>query len=217
MNFCPYCQKPVLVGDVKCKYCGGWFIEDAEQKQRAIDQGKQFDRTLGDRDQPVSAREGLRLFYIPEKKLIFVCLLSFGLYELYWFYRNWKAIRDHEQIRISPVWRSIFSVLFCYNFFKRIRKAATARGYSSSYSAGALALLYIVLTMLLKLPAPWDQLELLTFIPLVMINPAICYLNQSYDPAWVATHRFNKAEMVWIIVGMLFWLAMISDWLKGTR
>lgn len=211
---CPYCQKPVPAGDVTCKHCGGWFTEDAEQKQRAIDQEKQFDQMLAGQDQPAQGQESFRLFYIPDKKLILACLLSFGFYELYWFYHNWKAIRDQEQIRISPVWRSVFSVLFCYNFFKRILKTATSRGFQSSYSAGALTLLYIVLTLLFKLPAPWDQLEILTFIPLVMINPAIRYLNQAGNSAWVANHRFNKMEIFWIVSGMLFWVGAIIDWIR---
>ena len=52
-------------------------------------------------------------------KLVFLSLFSFGIYELYWFYRQWKYVKEREGIDIQPFWRAFFGFFFCHAFFRR--------------------------------------------------------------------------------------------------
>ena len=42
-------------------------------------------------------------------KLSLMVVATFGIYALYWFYRNWKVIRDREHSDIQPFWRAFFT------------------------------------------------------------------------------------------------------------
>jgi hypothetical protein len=46
---------------------------------------------------------------------------TLGLYELYWFYKNWKLIKTRERSKINPTIRAIFSYIFCFSLISKIR------------------------------------------------------------------------------------------------
>ena len=45
-------------------------------------------------------------------KFIVLFLATFGIYSVYWFYRNWKLYKIHNNEDIYPVARAIFSIFF---------------------------------------------------------------------------------------------------------
>jgi hypothetical protein len=46
---------------------------------------------------------------------------TLGLYELYWFYKNWKLVKVREGSEIIPLVRGIFSLIFCFALISKIR------------------------------------------------------------------------------------------------
>lgn len=46
--------------------------------------------------------------YVSESKFIFLSIITFGIYELVWAYRNWKLIKEKENLDIMPFWRVFF-------------------------------------------------------------------------------------------------------------
>jgi len=76
----------------------------------------------------------------PIWRLLVMLIISSGLYIIYWFYRNWKYLRDYEGEEIRPVFRTIclfiplVSIVLLYFQFKRIKFYADiykAKTYSS--------------------------------------------------------------------------------------
>ena len=59
--------------------------------------------------------------YIPVSRLIFLSMLTFGLYCYYWQYRNWGYVKEREGLSISPFWRAWFW-LFCVCAFESNQK-----------------------------------------------------------------------------------------------
>src|SRR5690349_17919588 len=57
-------------------------------------------------------------FPVSPVKLVVMSTFTFGIYELYWFYRNWKLIKQRTGASITPFWRAFFGILFCYQCFK---------------------------------------------------------------------------------------------------
>jgi hypothetical protein len=51
-------------------------------------------------------------FPVSITKLVVMSLFTCGLYQILWFYKNWRLIKNREHSDIMPVWRSIFPVFF---------------------------------------------------------------------------------------------------------
>src|SRR4051812_24345977 len=47
--------------------------------------------------------------HVSPVKFIIYSICSLGLYNTYWFYKNWRYVRDRDGSNIRPFWRAIFS------------------------------------------------------------------------------------------------------------
>lgn len=64
-------------------------------------------------------------FSVPLTRLFFASLISFGLYEVYWAYKNWQAVRRcGREYNIIPFCRSwLFGIFFIFPLFLRMKKS----------------------------------------------------------------------------------------------
>ncbi len=53
-------------------------------------------------------------------KLVIMSVVTAGIYEIYWMYKNWALVREREKLDIRPFWRAFFGFFFCYSLFKRV-------------------------------------------------------------------------------------------------
>jgi hypothetical protein len=56
-------------------------------------------------------------FDVSVVKLVVMSIVTFGLYEIYWFYKQWQARKESGQ-DVLPLPRAIFAVLFAHALFK---------------------------------------------------------------------------------------------------
>jgi len=215
MKTCAYCQKEVKDTAVKCRYCGGWFDSDADSRQQDIDQTERkknikagVEKHLKDKKDSttIGINEDIAYYHVPLAQLIIFSILTFGLFELYWFYKNWKIIKIREGRKIRPLWRAVFVYFYCYTFFKRILTTAKNKGCQVNVSPILLAIFYIVLGILIELPSPYDALSLLSIIPLVYANGIVSSINQQVSEEPLEKFRFNLPLTLFIVVGVLAWL-----------
>lgn len=116
------------------------------------DENDQVDRQTPVPSAPVGIGEGYRatpcFLYVSGLRLILMDLLTVGLFEQYWFYRNWRYLRDRDKLDISPFWRTWLNIFFVHELFRRMREdpllAPAGRGPSP---AGWHATLWIVTTL----------------------------------------------------------------------
>jgi len=207
VKICPYCQKEVADDSVKCKFCGGWFANDATVEQRKIDREKHVDKLMqSEKDESLKEiDEGTEYFSVPTGKLILLCVLSFGLYELYWFYQNWKAVKIQEEKKLSPFWRAVFSVFYCYSLFKRILISAGANGFKTKATPTTLTVGYIFFVMLNRLPDPLWCLSFLTFVPIILACNAIRFNNAKINTEIKESSNLSGMEIFLLIFGLLIW------------
>jgi len=215
MKQCSYCQKDVDGDAVKCKYCGGWFSDDADIKQKEIDKEKQVEALLKDKKDKAADDIGMgtEYFSVSTKKLVVMCILTFGIYDLYWFYKNWKAVKVQEQKKLSPFWRTIFSIIFCYSLFKRVNVSAEKKGFKPRMSHGALTALYIFATMLGRLPDPFWFLSFASLISLVYATDAIRHINHHVNSGAQENNKLTGIEIFFLIFGILGWVGTVSAFL----
>ncbi len=158
--------------------------------------------------QPASPATTPPYFPISTGKLAVMSIVTFGLYEIYWFYQNWSRERARTKEDLWPVPRAIFGVLFAYSLFNRIRAQALASNVPPFASGGLLALAYFLITGTWRLPDPYWLLCLLTFLPLLPVQAAVNRLNQQTAPDAPGNRTYSAWNVVMIIVGVI-WLLLV--------
>jgi len=154
-------------------------------------------------DPPIVTQKNKKPLYFPvsKLKLILMSLCTFGLYEIYWFYKNWKLIKTRTGQNLRPFWRAFFSIIFCYPLFKHIQDSADSQGCKSNLNPGWLLVGYIALNVTWRLPDPFFIISLLTFLPLLPVQGVINDLNLKTAPRAEHNSRFSVTNFAVIIIG----------------
>jgi hypothetical protein len=123
----------------------------------------------------------LIFFDVSIPKLVVLSVCSLGIYELYWFYKNWQIIRARERSDISPLSRAVFGYFFCYALFKRVRDYDVQTGGTGALPAGALAAGWMVVTFLWQLPGRYSLVANLSCLFMVPVQAAANRINGIAD------------------------------------
>jgi hypothetical protein len=141
----------------------------------------------------IAGRKEMRQAYFTAGAMKFslMSLTTFGIYEPYWFYRNWRIIRDREQSQISPFWRACFAPIWTFSMGSRLTKEAKDQNIPLGLPVVALGVIYLLLNALWRLPDPYWLVTTLTFIPLLLFDFAARRLNGGGQLAEPAFARFS--------------------------
>jgi hypothetical protein len=149
----------------------------------------------------VEVHDGPAWFAVAPAKLVVMSVATVGLYQVYWFYKHWRAVRDAGE-DVLPWARSIFGVLFCYSLFRRV--ADSAAGLAAP-AAPLLAAVYIALCVSAQLlPFPYTLLAALSVLPLVPIQSAANAVAQRDFPHEAPDARFTAANWLGVALGCAF-------------
>ena len=175
----------------------------------------------------VSGGPAIEFFAVSSGRLALLSICTFGFYEIYWFYRNWSAIKKAENANISPFWRSVFTVFFCHSLFKKVighvkshNRQELLDGNDISYSPGWLATAYI---LLLFFGSAWGWSEVssigfnlvglaiasCTFIPLLSVQKAINFSNEQSRGRSIVKKNFSGGEVAVIVVGIILFVLVL--------
>ena len=147
-------------------------------------------------------------------KLSVMSICTFGLYELYWFYRNWVLIRERTGQKIMPFWRAFFAPLWAYSCFSHIKKAANENDVPESLFLGLLAFLYFILSALWRIPDPYWLVSYLTFLFVIPANNVATSINEKLVPDFTNNRKFSGWN--WLVVvlgGLLFLLSLVGTFM----
>lgn len=184
-----------------------------------------------------SANESSDISFFPvsEGKLITMYIVSFGMYSIYWFYKNWKLQQHSMEKKISPVWRSIFLIFFTHALFRRIDQKALHLDKKHRFNANTLATLFVaaimisnVLDQLTQLTVAADMFEaaalngimvislmlfFLSVYPLVKVQATVNRINN--DMLGYLNHKYSIWNYLLIATGGILWLlfalAMLNE------
>ncbi|MEO7497132.1 MAG: hypothetical protein ABIT83_06315 [Massilia sp.] len=168
-------------------------------------------------------------------KLTVLFIVTLGVYQLFWFYKNWSNYKLHCQIsgngngKIWPVPRALFSVFFVHSLFRKVAEHAEANLRPLTWQAGSQATLMVVLLLVsafagrfseVGIGAPFsDILTLLVMVALYFsMRSAQKQINASCDdPEGASNSEFTGANYFWIILGALFLLALFAAGFMGAQ
>lgn len=155
-------------------------------------------------------------FPVSATKLIVLSLCSFGMYELYWFYKNWKLEMARTGEKLSPFWRTFFAPLFAYSLFKRIKEFGDGSSPPVEYSPGLLAVAFVALNVSWRLPAPFWLVATLAFLPLLPVRAAVAAINLQHAPQSDTNGEFSGGNILLVVVGgLLLLLAVVGTFLPA--
>ena len=148
-------------------------------------------------------------------KLVLMSICTFGIYELYWFYKNWVLIKERTGQNIMPIWRSIFALFWAYSCFKHIKNSAAENNIQESLFIGVLGIVYFVLEILPLFP---DQSEILfvmislfSFTLLIPVNSVALRVNQHLVANFVNNEKFSGWNWVALVLGGLFFVLVLAS------
>jgi len=181
--YCKKCGKKNPEGSKFCQHCGIKFSENSSDTSASSSENKLLDKHIVIDTSPYP-------YAISIWKLVIMCLATFGLYEIYWFYRQWKSFNSENKLKhgVIMLWiLTLFSPLSSYYLFKHVSNDVKEVNERKGLEAGALAILYFFLTRF------W-----LGFLPLIPVQNKInLYWEKKYQNKLV---RSNFGLWNWIIV-----------------
>jgi hypothetical protein len=145
-------------------------------------------------------------FLVGGTKLIVMCVATFGLYEIYWFYQQWQHVRRRSGESLQPALRTFFAGLFCYSLFRRVAESAAARDLPAP-SPIWTTVVFIALSVTWQFPEPWRFLSLLSLGPLVLVQRAASAVAVAETPA--ADRNTRLTPLNWFGVGVFTVLILL--------
>ena len=133
-------------------------------------------------------------------KLGLLSVCTVGLYQVYWFYWNWRLIKQRERRKISPPWRSLIAVLFALPLFRRIWREASSGATHKALFLAAFAV-WFTLTLVVYAPLPWAVLSLASVLPLLPVQAVANAVNARAAPGHDPNSRFRGWNIVALAVG----------------
>jgi hypothetical protein len=161
--------------------------------------------------------------YIPVARLILMSILSFSLFEVYWIYKNWRYVKERDNLQINPFWRAVFCIFYCHSLLRRIHEDKDARSLLvPSFSPNGLATGWVVLAIisnaLSRVPGiPASVVA--AFIPTVLcLVPVQKYVNSVTErrSSGHQFHRWSWGQNLCLVIGVVIWgLLLIGLVLDG--
>jgi len=154
---------------------------------------------------------------IPAWRLIALSIVSFGIYEGYWIYRNWRYVKERDNLNFQPFWRGLFGVFYCHSLLQRIHEDVEARATRTpSFSPKALAtgwvICIIVSNLISRLPAV-EAIFISPFIPaFLFLLPVQAYINAVEDKRLPSQgfYPWSTGHLVCIVSGLAIWGILLS-------
>lgn len=172
--------------------------------------------------------EGDHEFYVVgTAKFLILMIGTFGLYELYWFYKNWSQYKFRHGENLLPVMRAIFSMFFVYSLLKRVAERNHAHGQEVRWFPGWMAASYILLSVMgwvaeaigsaIAVYTVFDFVSLATFPAIIWIlYCAQQEINMACgDPDGDSNATLTPANYFWILIGVLIWAGMAFEFYAG--
>jgi hypothetical protein len=180
---------------------------------------------LGPPPQPMTESEEDPYYVVPIPKLVVLSLASFGFFEVYWLYRQWKAVAARTRKNVSPFWRAFFSLWFVNRLFVQIRMDSAAAGVQAQMSTGVLAAIYIIASLIGNGAsnyngtgaAPLFLISYLAVIPLAIVQQEINRYQARVSPELDGNTRWGAGPIITVVLGTIVWGLTIVGWVAPQK
>ena len=158
---------------------------------------------------------------IPLWHMVALSIATFGIYQIFWFYKNWKQLKAHQNLDIKPGWRTaglfvpIWGLILTYRQFDDIRGHAENSGIEKLFLPGWMLVQYIVLTALWRLPDPYWLLTFFSIAPLTIVQETLNDYWKKEQPELVLKTNLSGGQITVLILGGIFFLLALVGLFAG--
>ena len=142
-------------------------------------------------------------FGVSLDKFIVMSICTFGIYDIYWCYHQWRAERRRGDSDVSPFWRAFFAPLWGFSLFSRVQDVAERHGVTATWSANGLGLAFLLLSISWRLPDPYWLVSVFAFLPLVPIQVTVNALNTAAAPSAPRNDKYSGLNVLGIVWGVI--------------
>lgn len=165
-------------------------------------------------------------YVVAPKKFVVLFVATFGVYSLYWFYKNWQLYRLRTEKNIWPVMRAIFSIFYVHSLFEIIDSKLKDTNSSFKWSYRPLANIYILCTIIQNvcdrlssrdIGSPITDIASLTTLPIIGYSIYIGQkaINTACNmPYGEINSKYTAANIFWIISGSILWLLAMTGYIN---
>lgn len=161
-------------------------------------------------------------------KLALILILTFTLYSFYWFYRNWKHLKIHKNLDISPGWRTvglfipILSIFLIYEQLKDIRDLALQAGCKAYSSPGGITFGIIflnIVSIVLNRSENSDVLLMfgLDFLVNLLFVSLLLFIQGTLNDYWKKEQNglemrkgLSDGEIALLLTGVILWTLTLA-------
>ena len=205
MMYCPKCS---LINPDSAQICDCGYNFETKRQEKPIEGSGFFN--LKKKENVLEAY----FFTTSTFKLSLMSICTFGIYELYWFYKNWVLIKERTGQSIEPFWRAFFSPLWAYSCFKHIRKLANENNIPESLTIGHLAFFYFIFQGLWRLPDPFWLVSLFSFTFILPVNSIALSINNRLVSDFKNNENFSGWNWVIVVLGGLLLVLILIGTFK---
>lgn len=219
---CRDCGSSISDAAPACIYCGRPRSSDeagpTDPPVRTVNKTTRASPPISANPDPIAEPHGraepLPFYALDVTKFVILSICTFGLYELYWFYRGWQRVRDQYGRDLSPFWRAFFAPLWGFSLFREIRDYASGHGRFVGWTAGLQGTLYLLWVATWRLPDPWWLISLFSFVPVI---PVLHTVNELAVQQSVMPNRTYSAKHIAVIVlgGLFAVLAVVGTFMPA--
>jgi hypothetical protein len=179
--------------------------------QESIYAPPEADVTAPTTDQP-------RYYVVSPTKFMLLSVLTLTLYFIYWFYRNWKLIKDADNEDTWPPARGFFYIFFTHSLFSDVQSNLEGHQRSYDWSPMVLATVFVILTVALNIAdrvLPLETMPMfamsLPFVGTIIVSLLLLQAQKAInvaadDVGGTGNAKLTAVNWVWMLLGGAVWL-----------
>ena len=157
----------------------------------------------------------------PVWQFVLLVIATFGIYELFWHYRNWKYQRDYWGDNISPGWRTagcfvpIYGYKLIYRQFKFLATTLELESPELGFPFVGYFWSWFLFELCIKLPDPFGLISFLSIIFTANIQKKLNAYWKRVEPDLPIRRFPTIPQLLLLIMGCLCWLLVLVGLILG--
>lgn len=157
-----------------------------------------------------------RPFYVVSKgKFLTLWVLSIGLYQIYWAYKNWKQLERSKGEKLWPIARAFFALFFTHALYREADNQLKRDGSDFQWRPVGLATLFVIGLLISNLADSLARRNIgfpiadMVSLGILPVTGWIAWLGQrglnaaAGDPEGRSNARFTPLNYVLMVLGAL--------------
>ena len=165
-------------------------------------------------------------YVVGPKKMLLLYFATFGMYKLYWVYKQWATYKRATNSDLWPVPRAIFSVFFTHALFEQVSLLIKHKRIDYRWNSQAAATTYVVATigaaLVSRLPRELVGAHgsfAILLGTLLVISPLLHNVQSAINvaceqPGGVGNRRLTWLNYLWVALGAVFWFFSIAGFMR---